>query len=403
MEDIDQMVAVEGSGSRVFKPASRIANLPPYLFAEADRRIAAKRAAGFDVVSLGIGDPDLPTPRWILDELHRTAEITENHRYPDYYGLAELRRAIASWYLTRFGVELHPDNEVVPLIGSKEGVAHIPFAFLDPGDVALVSDPGYPVYAIGTLLAGGEPYLMPLTPGNDFLPDLDAIPSDVLRRAKLMWICYPNNPTSAVAPDGFFERVVEFATRHNILVCHDNAYSEVSYDGYRPRSFLEAPGAKEVGVEFHSLSKSYNMTGWRIGMMVGNASAVSALGRVKTNIDSGIFQAVQYAGITALTGDQSFMEERNRVYQKRRDLVIAALREIGMEVAPPKASLYVWAPVPKGYTSLQFSLKVLDEIAVWITPGVGFGPSGEGFYRISLTTPDNRLEEAMNRLRGMKV
>ncbi len=397
------MVAVEGPGPKVFKPANRIANLPPYLFAEADRRIAAKRAAGFDVVSLGIGDPDLPTPRWILDELHRTAEMPENHRYPDYYGLAELRRAIASWYLKRFGVELHPDNEVVPLIGSKEGVAHIPFAFIDPGDVALVSDPGYPVYAIGTLLAGGEPYLMPLTPANDFLPDLDAIPADVLRRAKLMWICYPNNPTSAVAPDGFFEQVVEFATRHNILVCHDNAYSEVSYDGYHAKSFLEVPGAKEIGVEFHSLSKSYNMTGWRIGMMVGNASAVSALGKVKTNIDSGIFQAVQYAGIAALTGDQSFMEERNMVYQKRRDLVVATLREIGMEATPPRASLYVWAPVPKGYTSLQFSLKVLDEIAVWITPGVGFGPSGEGFYRISLTTPDHRLEEAMNRLRRLKV
>lgn len=397
------MVAVEGSGAVVFKPANRIANLPPYLFAEADRQIAAKRAAGFDVVSLGIGDPDLPTPRWILDELHRSVEVPENHRYPDYYGLAELRRAIASWYMERFGVELHPDNEVVPLIGSKEGVAHIPFAFIDPGDVALVSDPGYPVYAMGTLLAGGEPYLMPLTPTNGFVPDLNAIPADVLRRARLMWICYPNNPTGAVAPEGFFERVVEFAARHNILVCHDNAYSEVSYDGYRPRSFLEVPGAKEIGVEFHSLSKSYNMTGWRIGMMVGNASAVSALGRVKTNIDSGIFQAVQYAGIAALTGDQSFMEERNSIYQRRRDLVISTLREIGMGATPPKASLYVWAPAPNGYTSLQFSLKVLDEIAVWITPGVGFGPSGEGFYRISLTTPADRLEEAMNRLRRLRL
>lgn len=397
------MVAVEGPGARTFKPASRIANLPPYLFAEADRQIAAKRAAGFDVVSLGIGDPDIPTPRWILDEMHRAVEMPENHRYPDYYGLAELRRAIASWYLRRFGVELHPDTEVVPLIGSKEGVAHVPFAFIDPGDVALVSDPGYPVYAIGTLLAGGEPFLMPLTPANGFVPDLDAIPEDVLRRAKLMWICYPNNPTSAVAPEGFFERVVEFATRHNILVCHDNAYSEVSYDGYRPRSFLEVPGAKEIGVEFHSLSKSYNMTGWRIGMMVGNASAVSALGKVKTNIDSGIFQAVQYAGIAALTGDQSFMAERNIIYQRRRDLVIATLQEIGMEATPPRASLYIWAPVPRGYDSLQFSLKVLDDIAVWITPGVGFGPSGEGYYRISLTTPDSRLEEAMTRLRRLKL
>ncbi len=397
------MVATDGAGARVFKPASRIANLPPYLFAEADRQIAAKRAAGFDVISLGIGDPDLPTPSWVVEELKRAGERPANHRYPEYYGLDELRQAIATWYGRRFGVELDPVKEVVPLLGSKEGIAHIPWAFIDPGDVALVPDPAYPVYGIGTMLAGGTPYLMPLLPQNDFLPDLESIPEDVLQRAKLLWICYPNNPTSAIAPEGFFEKVVEFAQKHDLLVCHDNAYSDVTYDGYQSTSFLAVPGAKEVGVEFHSLSKSYNMTGWRIGMMVGNASAVSALGRVKTNIDSGIFQAVQYAGISALLGDQSWMAERNMVYQRRRDKVIAALREIGLEAPVPRASLYIWAAVPQGETSLSFSLKVLNELAVWITPGVGFGPSGEGFFRISLTTPDHRLDEALERLRALKA
>ena len=387
----------------MFKPASRMANLPPYLFAEADRQIAAKRAAGFDVISLGIGDPDIPTPTWIVEELKRAAEQPANHRYPEYYGLDELRSAIATWYRSRFGVDLDPAREVVPLLGSKEGIAHISWAFIDPGDIALVPDPAYPVYGIGTMLAGGTPYLMPLLPRNDFLPDLESIPEDVLRRAKLLWICYPNNPTSAVAPEGFFEKVVELAQKHDLLVCHDNAYSDVSYDGYKPSSFLAVPGAKEVGVEFHSLSKSYNMTGWRIGMMVGNESAVSALGRVKTNIDSGIFQAVQHAGIAALLGDQSWMAERNMIYQRRRDMVIATLRKIGLEASVPKASLYVWAAVPKGETSLGFSLRVLDELAVWVTPGVGFGPSGEGFVRISLTTPDHRLGEALDRLRTLRA
>lgn len=396
------MAPMEGTQHRVFPTAERIRTLPPYLFAEADRQIAEKRKAGFDVISLGIGDPDLPTPDHIVEELKRAAELPANHRYPEYYGLPELRQAIAQWYLRRFGVELHPDNEVVPLIGSKEGIAHIAFAFVGPGDIALVPDPGYPVYGAATLLAGGTPHLMPLLPENDFVPDLDVIPTEVLSRAKLLWICYPNNPTSAVAPPGFFEKVVEFAQRYDLLVCHDNAYSDVSYDGYQPTSFLQVPGAKAVGVEFHSLSKTYNMTGWRIGMMVGNASVVSALGRIKTNIDSGIFQAVQYAGIAALTGDQSWLAERNMVYQRRRDLVIDSLRDIGIEAPAPKASLYIWAPVPAGMTSLEFSIYCLNELAVWVTPGVGFGPSGEGFFRISLTTPENRLREAMSRMRTMR-
>lgn len=386
----------------MFRAANRIANLPPYLFAEADRRIAAKRAAGFDVVSLGIGDPDLPTPDYIVGELKRTAEIPANHRYPDYYGLPELRKAVASWYQKRFGVELHPDNEVVPLIGSKEGIFNIALAYIDPGDVALVPDPGYPVYSIGTMLAGGTAHYMPLLEENDFLPDLDAIPASVLEKARVLWINYPNNPTSAIAPMEFFEKVIAFANQHNLLVCHDNAYSDVCYDGYVAPSFLQLPGAKEVGVEFHSLSKTYNMTGWRIGMMVGNGSAVSALGRVKTNVDSGIFQAVQYAGITALTGDQSWLPDRNLIYQRRRDYVLSVLREIGIHAPTPRASLYIWARVPKQYTSLEFSLKLLDELAVWVTPGVGFGPSGEGWFRISVTTPDDRLDEAMQRLKSLK-
>jgi LL-diaminopimelate aminotransferase len=387
---------------RQFKPADRIAQLPPYPFAEADRQIAAKRAAGHDVISLGIGDPDLPTPDSVVEELKRAAERAPNHRYPEYYGLDELRKAIAEWYGTRFGVDLDPNTEVMPLIGSKEGIAHMAFAMVNPGDAVLVPDPAYPVYGTGTLLAGGEPYLMPLRPENDFLPDLDGIPAGVLERARLLWLCYPNNPTSAVAPPGYFEKVVEFAERHDLLVCHDAAYSDVTYDGYEPTSFLQVPGAKAVGVEFHSLSKTYNMTGWRIGMMVGNPSAVAALGKVKTNIDSGIFQAVQYAGIAALRGDQSWLKERNSIYQRRRDLVVSTLKEIGMEAPSPKASLYIWAPTPGGQRAIDFSLRLLNEVAVWVTPGVAFGPSGEGFIRISLTTPDARVEEAMKRMKSLQ-
>jgi LL-diaminopimelate aminotransferase len=396
------MAPDKGSEMRQFKPADRIAQLPPYPFAEADRQIAAKRAAGHDVISLGIGDPDLPTPDSVVEELKRAAERAPNHRYPEYYGLDELRKAIAEWYGTRFGVDLDPNTEVMPLIGSKEGIAHMAFAMVNPGDAVLVPDPAYPVYGTGTLLAGGEPYLMPLRPENDFLPDLDGIPAGVLERARLLWLCYPNNPTSAVAPPGYFEKVVEFAERHDLLVCHDAAYSDVTYDGYEPTSFLQVPGAKAVGVEFHSLSKTYNMTGWRIGMMVGNPSAVAALGKVKTNIDSGIFQAVQYAGIAALRGDQSWLKERNSIYQRRRDLVVSTLKEIGMEAPSPKASLYIWAPTPGGQRAIDFSLRLLNEVAVWVTPGVAFGPSGEGFIRISLTTPDARVEEAMKRMKSLQ-
>ncbi|HEY3115699.1 MAG TPA: LL-diaminopimelate aminotransferase [Chloroflexota bacterium] len=385
------------------RAAKRIENLPPYLFAEVDRRIAEKRAAGFDVISLGIGDPDLPSPSAVVEAAQDAVADAKHHRYPDYYGLPELRQAVARWYDRRFGITLDPNKEIVSLIGSKEGIAHMATAFVDPGDVVLVPDPGYPVYSIGTLLANGEPYMMPLRAENGFLPDLDAIPGDVADRARMIWINYPNNPTAAVAPREFFEHIVAFAQRHDILVCHDNAYSEVSYDGYRAPSFLEIPGAREVGVEFHSLSKTYNMTGWRIGMMVGNATAVEALGRVKTNVDSGIFEAVQLAGIAAMDGDDGWVTERNVRFQGRRDAAMATLKKMGIDAPTPKASFYVWAPVPNGGSSVDFSLRVLDEASVWLTPGVGFGAGGEGYFRISLTVSDPRLSEALERLERLKL
>lgn len=383
--------------------AKRIQELPPYLFAEVDRRIAEKRAAGFDVISLGIGDPDLPSPDVVVETAQQAVADPQRHRYPDYYGLREFRAAIAAWYERRFDVDLDVDQEVVPLLGSKEGIAHLPVAFVDPGEVVLCPDPGYPVYSIGTLLANGVPYAMPLKAENGFLPDLEAIPGDIAHQAKVIWINYPNNPTAAVASLDFFERVIEFGRRFDVLVCHDNAYSDVAYDGYEAPSILQVSGAKDVAVEFHSLSKTFNMTGWRVGMMVGNQTAVEALGRVKTNVDSGIFDALQLAGIAALEMDPAWIAERNARFQMRRDSTIATLNKIGLEAPAPRASLYIWAPVPAGYSSVDFSLKVLDDAAVWITPGVGFGAHGEGYFRISLTVPDQRLVEALERLERLKL
>jgi LL-diaminopimelate aminotransferase len=383
--------------------ARRIQELPPYLFAEVDRRIAEKRAAGFDVISLGIGDPDLPSPDVVVETAQQAVADPKRHRYPDYYGLKEFRQATAAWYGRRFGVDLDADREVVPLLGSKEGIAHLPVAFVDPGDVVLCPDPGYPVYSIGTMLANGVPYSLPLRAENGFLPDLDAVPADIAQQAKLLWINYPNNPTAATATLDFFERALDFGRRHDILVCHDNAYSDVAYDGYEAPSILQVAGAKDVAVEFHSLSKTFNMTGWRVGMMVGNQTAVEALGRVKTNVDSGIFDALQIAGIAALEMDPAWIAERNAHFQKRRDLTIATLQKIGVPARAPKASLYIWAPVPDGYSSVDFSLKVLDDAAVWITPGVGFGAHGEGYFRISLTVGDQRLVEALQRLERLQL
>ncbi len=383
--------------------ARRIEKLPPYLFAEISRKIAEKRTQGVDVISFAIGDPDLTTPQHILESLREASRDPANHRYPETEGLPELREAIARWYERRFGVSLDPQREVLPLIGSKEGVGHISLCFIDPGDVALVPDPGYPVYAVGTMFAGGEAYYLPLTEENGFLPDLESVPADVLRKAKVLWLNYPNNPTGAVADLEFFERAAAFARRNGLAVLHDGPYSEVAFDGFRPPSFLQAEGAREAGIEFHSLSKSYNMTGWRIGMAVGNAETIDALMRVKSNLDSGVPQAIQRMAITALDGPQDCIEEHNRVYQRRRDRLVAALQGLGLRLTPPKASLYVWARVPDGETSTAYATRLLDEAAVVVTPGVSYGPSGEGYVRLSLTLPDDRLEEGVRRLEALRL
>ena len=384
------------------KMSKRLESLQPYLFVEISRKIAEKKAKGEEVISFGMGDPDIPTPSHILERLCQAAQDPANHRYPESAGLPELRKAIAEWYKKRFGVSLDANKEVLPLVGSKEGVAHIAWCFIDPGDIALVPDPAYPVYSVGTMLAGGTPYYMPLVAENDFLPNLDTIPAHVLEKAKLLWINYPNNPTGAVADIDFFNRVVKFAQQHDLAVCHDAPYSEVAFDGYQPVSFMEAEGAKEVGIEFHSLSKSYNMTGWRIGMAVGNAEMIDALRRVKSNLDSGIPQAIQYAAIEALTGPQDCIQEHNAIYQRRRDLVVDMLNSIGLEAKPPKASLYVWAKVPQGYTSVEFTNELLEKVGVVVTPGTGYGSSGEGYIRVSLTIPDAGLVKGLSRLAGWR-
>lgn len=381
--------------------ADRIEKLPPYLFAQISKKVAAKKAEGIDVISFGIGDPDLPTPTHILDALHKAAEDPANHRYPETEGLPEFRQAVAAWYERRFGVTIDPAKEVISLIGSKEGIGHIALCFIDPGDVALVPDPAYPVYEIGTMFAGGASYALPLAEENGFLPDLDAVPPDVAHRAKLLWLNYPNNPTGAVASVEFFERAVHFAQRYDIAICHDGPYSEVAYDEYVPPSFLQAKGAMDAGVEFHSLSKSYNMTGWRIGMCVGNPRIVDALMRVKSNLDSGAAQAIQRMAIAALEGPQDTIAEHNEIYQRRRDRVVDALRRLGLRVTPPRASLYVWAKVPVGMTSAAFAERLLDEAAVIVTPGNGYGPSGEGYVRLSLTLADERIDEGLRRIAAL--
>ncbi len=382
--------------------SKRVADLPPYLFVEISKKIAEKRAKGEDVVSFAIGDPDIPTPPHIIARLCQAAQDPANHRYPETEGLPKLRQAIARWYQSRFGVSLDADKEVLPLIGSKEGIAHIALCFIDPEDIALVPDPAYPVYSVSTMLAGGSPYYMPLVEANNFLPDLDTIPADVLRRAKLLWLNYPNNPTGAVADLDFFNRAVKFARRHDLAICHDGPYSEVAFDGYQPVSFMQADGTKEIGVEFHSLSKSYNMTGWRVGMVVGNAEMIDALKRLKSNLDSGIPNAIQHAAIEALTGAQDCIQEHNAIYQRRRDLVIDMLNSIGLEAKPPKASLYVWAKVPQGYTSRDFATDLLDKVGVVVTPGVSYGKNGEGYIRLSLTIPDAALVKGLSRLAGWR-
>jgi len=382
---------------------NRIKRLPPYVFAIVNKLKMEARHKGEDIIDLGMGNPDLPAPEHIIEKLCEAARKPHNHRYSASKGITQLRVAITEWYKRRFDVDFDPEKEAVISIGSKEGLGHIALCFIDPGDVALVPDPGYPVYAVGTMFAGGEAYYLPLREENGFLPDLEAVPGEVLRRARVLWLNYPNNPTGAVADIEFFQRAVAFAREHGLAVLHDGPYSEVAFDGYRPPSFLEAEGAREVGIEFHSLSKSYNMTGWRIGMAVGNAEIIDALMRVKSNLDSGIPQAIQRMAIAALEGPQECIEEHNRVYQRRRDRLVATLRGLGLRVSPPKASLYVWARVPDGATSTEFATRLLEEAGVAVTPGVGYGPSGEGYVRLSLTIPDERLEEGVRRLVALRV
>ena len=383
--------------------ASRIDRVPPYLFVEISRKIAEKKSQGIEVIGFGIGDPDIPTSEEVIERLRKTSLDAANHRYPETDGLPEFRRAAADWYQRRFGISLDPDKEVLPLIGAKEGIGHAALCFIDPGDIALVPDPGYPVYSVGTWFAGGECHWMPLLEEQGWLPDLDAIPAEVAQRAKVMWINYPNNPTGAVANLDYFQEVVDFARRHDIAVMHDACYTEVAYDGYKPASFLQARGAAEVGLEFHSLSKSYNMTGWRVGVAVGNPEFIRALMVVKSNLDSGIPQAIQQMGIQALDSAQESIDERNAVYQCRRDRVIKVLHDIGLQVEPPKASLYVWTRIPEEYTSAQFTALLLEELDIVVTPGTGYGQYGEGYIRLSLTIPDAQLEEGLRRLGSWKI
>ncbi len=393
------MATPETSKRALTSPSRRVEAVPAYMFAELERRVAEKRQAGVDVISLGIGDPDRPTFPHVVEAMQAAVADPANHRYPTNRGREEFRRACAEFYAERFGVEIDPDSEVIPAIGAKECIYNLCFAFLDPGDVALAADPGYPVYTGGPALAGAEAVLMPLRPELGFVPDLGAIPDEALARARLLFLNYPNNPTGAVVPEGFFERVVELAGEHEILVVHDNSYSETTYDGYVAPSFLATPGAKQVGIEVFSLSKGFNMTGWRCAAVLGNAEVIASYWRLKTNVDSGLFDAVQLAGAAALTGPRGPIEQMNAVYARRRDLVVDALAEIGVQVEPPKGTIYVWAPVPEGHNCVSFAERVLEEAAVVVSPGAMYGPSGEGFFRISLTTPDDRIAEAMARIR----
>ena len=382
--------------------SERMDRVPPYLFVQISRKIAEKKAQGIEVISFGIGDPDIPTPDYVIDALAEASHDSPNHRYPESEGLPEFREGVADWYQRRFGVELDPDKEVISLIGAKEGIGHVAFCFLDAGDVALVPDPGYPVYAMGTLFAGGESYMLPLNEENGWLPDLDSIPGEVADRAKLLWLNYPNNPTGAVTDLDYFAKAIEFAKKHDIAIMHDACYTEVAYDGYRPPSFLQAEGAMDVGIEFHSLSKSYNMTGWRIGMAVGNAEMIDALLTIKSNLDSGVPQAVQHMAIEAMKRPLESVDERNAIYQARRDRVVPVLKDMGMKVESPRAGLYIWARVPEGYTSAEFAEKLLEDTDVLMIPGGNYGAAGEGYVRLSITLQDELIDKALERVSGWR-
>lgn len=384
-----------------FQWSDRISDLPPYLFAEIDKKKSECVAKGVDVIDLGVGDPDIPTPGHIVEAAAKALADPSNHRYPSYAGMAGFRNAAAMWYEKRFGPKLDPDREVLALIGSKEGIAHAPMAFINPGDIALVPDPGYPVYPVSVAFAGGISHPMPLLKENGFLPDLKAIPADVAARAKLMFLNYPNNPTTAVADRAFFGEVSEFALKHGIVICHDAAYTEIAFDGFVPPSFLETPGAKEVGIEFHSLSKTFSMTGWRIAFAVGSESAIAALGKVKTNIDSGAFQAVQIAGIEALTANDGGFEGRKEAYRERRDIFCEGLDKAGLSYRTPLSTFYVWFETPEGMSSSQFSSLILDRCGVVVTPGNGFGRFGEGYVRASVTFDTGRIRQAADRIASL--
>ena len=381
--------------------ADRIKNLPSYPFASLGHRIQELNAEGKDVIRLDIGSPDLPPPAFVLEAMYRSVQDASHHGYSGFYGTPELRQAVAAYYERRFGVELDPDREVTSLIGSKEGIVNVAFAFVDPGDLVLVPDPGYLPYSMGTLLAGGTPHRFPLLAENGFLPDLSAIPIEVARSARILWLNYPNNPTGATASVAFFDEVVDFARRNDLLVCHDNPYCDVTFDGYVSPSILQIPGAKEVALEFNSVSKTYNMAGWRVGMAVGSPVAVEALARTKTNIDSGIFRPIQDAAVAVMTGDQAWLEERNNIYRERRDLILETLRSVGIRARKPQASLYIWAEIPSGWTSSEFASRLLEEAGISITSGTVFGPGGEGFVRISLGMSTDRIREAMDRLKQL--
>tara|TARA_B100001559_G_scaffold291293_1_gene270963 strand:- start:2887 stop:4056 length:1170 start_codon:yes stop_codon:yes gene_type:complete len=383
--------------------SQRLGKLAPYPFVEISRIIAEKKAAGADVVTFGIGDPDIPTPDPIIDRLLTASKHEPNHRYPETDGLPEFRQAIADWYQNRFSVTLDANSEVLPLIGAKEGIGHAAFCFLDPGDIALIPDPAYPVYGVGTMFAGAESYTMPLTESNNWLPDYNAIPTDIAKKAKIMWLNYPNNPTSAIATEDDFKEAISFCKQYDIALLHDAAYSEIGYEGYRPLSFMEIPGAKEIGIEFHSLSKTYNMTGWRSGMAVGNPDMIKALFQIKANLDSGIPQAVQEMSMQALLDDQKCVQSNIDIYQARRDRVITALTRMGLEVAVPKASLYIWAPIPDGFTSADFAARLLADNDIVVTPGSSYGKCGEGYIRLSLTTPDEQVEKGCVRLENWEI
>ncbi|MDZ4169423.1 MAG: LL-diaminopimelate aminotransferase [Coriobacteriia bacterium] len=381
------------------RTATRIANLPPYLFAEIDRKKEEKQAQGVDVISLGIGDPDMPTPNRIVDAMAQAIRNPGNHQYPSYYGSKPYREACAEWVRRRFAIELDPATEVLALIGSKEGIAHLFPAFVDPGDYTLVPGVGYPVYHTGGILSGGLTHWMPMSDSNDWLADFESTPADVLAKTKMMFLSYPNNPSSAIAPVEYFDKAIAFAREHDILLVHDNAYSEIGFDGYKPPSLLERPGARDVAIELFSCSKAYNMTGWRAAFAAGNPDAIKALGTVKSNIDSGIFTAVQDAAIEAMLGPQDDVVEMSKLYQRRRDLVMDALDSIGLSARTPKGTIYVWARIPEGTTSAEYAGRVLDEAGVIVAPGSAYGPDGEGYIRISLATPDDRLVEALERIK----